>query len=66
MSKNVSELRNTVLPREIFDVIEGYMMGDYTTLHVIAIHKNRNVVRLSAGCIPEFISANDTKFGNAK
>lgn len=59
---NVQQMRRTVLPKEIFDVIEGYMMGDYESLYVIARHKNGSVARLSAGAIPEFISSNDSTF----
>lgn len=60
---SVREIRKTVLPNDIFKMIEAYMHGDIVALHIIAVTKDQKVIRTSAGDIPEYISANDTNFG---
>lgn len=57
----IHEIRRTVLPKDIFDLIEGYMLGDIVALHVIAVTKQQKVVRYSAGAIPDYIAANDSQ-----
>lgn len=54
------EIRKTVLPKDVFDLIEGYMFGDIKTLHIIAVTKSDKVLRVSTGVVPEFFAANDS------
>ena len=57
---SIKEIRRTVLPKDVFDLIEGYMLGKLKTLHIIAVSKKGAVVRVSAGAIPDYIAANDS------
>ena len=56
----VREIRRTVLPKDIYDLIEAYMFGDITALHVIALSKNDQIISVSAGAVPDYIAANDS------
>jgi hypothetical protein len=58
--EGVREIRRTVLPRDVFELIEGYMMGEIKTLHIVAVSRKGTVVRVSTGAIPEYIAANDS------
>lgn len=58
--EGVREIRRTVLPQDVFELIEGYMLGTIKTLHLIAVTKNDRIIRVSAGAIPDFIAANDS------
>jgi hypothetical protein len=44
----------------VFELIEGYMMGEIKTLHIVAVSRKGTVVRVSTGAIPEYIAANDS------
>lgn len=56
----IKEIQRTVLPKDVFDLIEGYMMGEVKTLHIIAVTRKGSILRVSTGAIPDFIAANDT------
>lgn len=56
----VREIRRTVLPQDVFELVEGYMLGTIKTLHMIAVTKNGQIIRVSAGSIPDYIAANDS------
>lgn len=58
--QGVREIRRTVLPKDVFELVEGYMLGNIKTLHMIAVTKNDQIIRVSAGAIPDFIAANDS------
>lgn len=58
---NVLEFRRTVLPEDVFEVIEGYMMGKYTSIHILAVDRNDDIVQVTAGDVPEVMSRYDSK-----
>jgi hypothetical protein len=62
MVKKVQELRRTILPWQIFEMIESYMNGEAEAINILLLHKTKGVLQFTAGAAPEKVSANDTVF----
>lgn len=63
---NVTNMRRTVLPHELFDIVEMYMHGELEALNVLALHKKKGLIQYSAGFVPESMSANDSTFDDLR
>lgn len=61
MENKVVQFRRDVLPANIFEMIQGYMHGDITALHIIATTADGKVISTSSGDIPVEISRHDVK-----
>lgn len=63
---SIIEMQRTILPLELFQMIEWYMNGECDSINVLVLHKRRGVVQYSAGAVPRIISANDSNFSVAQ
>lgn len=61
MNKNVIPIRKDVIPENIFQMIDDYMHGNLTAIHIIGVTLDRKVISTSAGEVPAEISQFDIK-----
>lgn len=57
---NVIPIRRDVLPENIFQMIEDYMLGNLVSIHIIGATADGRVVNTSAGDIPREIKRHDS------
>lgn len=62
----VLDMQRSILPAELFQLIEWYMNGECDSINVLVLHKRRGVIQYSAGAVPRIISANDSNFSVAQ
>lgn len=63
MNKNVVPLRRSVLPQNIFDLVERFMLGDLEAIHIIGVTVGGEVVSTSAGKVPSMVERLDKARG---
>lgn len=61
MNSNVIPIKRDVLPANIFKMIEDFMYGNLTSLHIIGSTLDGHVVSTSAGDIPREMKRHDMK-----
>lgn len=64
MSAKIIPIRRDVLPEKIFSMVERYMVGELSAIHIIGVTTNGRVINASAGDIPQFIKQNDADYGS--
>lgn len=52
---SITEIRKTVLPRELYEVIERFMFGEIVSLQITAMTNTRQIKHYSFGFTPEAI-----------
>lgn len=56
----VRPLVRDVLPENIFKMIEGFMLGEIHSIHIVAVTKDDEIINTSAGGIPHEIKRHDS------
>lgn len=64
MTAKIIPIRREVLPERIFSMVERYMMGELSAIHIIGVTADGRVINASAGDIPQFIKQNDAEYGS--
>lgn len=60
MNSKVVPFRREVMPDNIFQMIEKYMHGELSTIHIVGVTTDGRVINTSAGDSPEFIRKHDS------
>ena len=60
MNTKVIPLRRDVLPENIFQMIESYMLGDLSCIHILGVTRDGRIINTSAGDVPDVMRKHDS------